>query len=79
MHLMLKEAVAGDGKGEEQTVFAFQLWPVKNCYKFACIDLLHLDGCSRAKHTKLKTSLIGKKILENSVIFVYSMARLVFI
>ena len=66
---MLKELVAVDGKGEEETVSGFQLWAVKNCYKFACIDVLHLDGCS-SKHTKLKTSLIGKKILENSVIFV---------
>ena len=67
---MLKELAAVDGKGEEQTVSGFQLWAVNNCYKFACIDVLHLGGCSRAKHTKLKTSLIGKKILENSVIFV---------
>ena len=43
----------------------------KKGYKFVCVDVLHLDGCSRAKHTKLKTTLIGKKILENSVIFVY--------
>ena len=67
---MLKGLAAVDGKGEEQTVSGLQLWAVKNCYKFACIDVLHLDGCSRAKHTKLKTSLIGKKILENSVFFV---------
>lgn len=53
---MLKESAAVDGKGEEQTVSGFQLWAVKNCYKFACIDVLHLDGCSRAKHTKLKTT-----------------------
>ena len=67
---MLKKSAAVDGKGEEQTVSGFQLRAVKNCYKFACIDVLHLDGCARERHTKLKTSLIGKKILENSVIFV---------
>ena len=67
---MFKESAAVDGKGEKQTVSALQLWAVKNCYKFACIDVLQLNCCSRAKHTKLKTSLTGKKILENSVIFV---------
>ena len=70
---MLKEPAAVDGKGEEQTGSGFQLWAEKKGYKFVCVDVLHLDGCSRAKHTKLKTSLIGKKILENSVIFVYCM------
>ena len=55
IHFMLKESAAVDGKGEEQTVSGFQPWAVKNYYKFACIDVLHLDGCSRAKHTKLKT------------------------
>lgn len=67
---MLKESAAVDGKGEEQTFSGFHLWAFKNCYKFACIDVSHLDGCSRAKYTQLKTFLIGKKILENSVIFV---------
>ena len=52
---MLEESAAVDGEVEDQTVSGFQLWAVKNCYKFACIDVLHLDGCSRAKHTKLKT------------------------
>jgi len=51
---MLKESAAVDGKGEEQTVSGFQLWAVKNCYKFACIDVLHLDGCSRANIKNLK-------------------------
>ena len=67
---MLKELTAVSGKGEEQTGSGFQLQAINNGYKFACIDVLHSDDCSRAKHTKLKTSLIGKKILENSVIFV---------
>ena len=61
---MLKKSAAVDGKGEEQTVSGFQLWAVKNCYKFACIDVLHLDGCSRAKHTKLKTLQLGRKFLK---------------
>ena len=47
----------------------------KKGYRFVCVDVLHLDVRTRAKHRKLKTSLVGKKILENSVIFVYSMAR----
>ena len=63
-------SAAVDGKGEEQTGSGFHLQAVRKGYKFACIDVLHIDGCSKAKHTKLKTSLIGKKILENSVIFV---------
>ena len=67
---MLQESAAVECKGEEQTGTGFQLWALKKGYKFPCIDVSHLDDCSRAKHTKLKTSLIGKKILENSVIFV---------
>ena len=61
---------AVEGKVEEQTGSGSHLWAKKG-YKFVCVDILHLDGCFRAKHTKLKTTLIGKKILENSMIFVY--------
>ena len=53
--------------------FWFPLAGRKKTYKFFCVDVLQLDGCSRVKHAKLKTTLIGKKILENSVIFVYQM------
>ena len=67
---MLKETAAVDGKGEEQTGSGFQLWAEKKSYKFVCVDVSHLDGCFRAKHSKLKITLIGKKILENSVFFV---------
>ena len=65
-----KEPAAVYGRGEEQTGSGFQLWAVKKGYEFVCVDAFHLDVCSRANHTKLKTSLIEKKILENSVIFV---------
>ena len=67
---MLKEPAAVDCKGEEQTGSGLQLWALKKGYKFACVDVLHVDDCSRAKHTKLKSTLIGNKILENTVIFV---------
>jgi len=49
------ELPAVDGKGEEPSGSGFQLWAKKG-YKFACIDVLRVDGCFRAKHTKLKTS-----------------------
>ena len=50
---MLKDPIAVDGKGEKQNGSGFQLRAEKG-YKFVCVDVLHLDGCSSAKHTKLK-------------------------
>ena len=67
---MTKKPVSVDGKGEEQTGSGFQLWAEKKGYTFVCVDVLHSDGCSRAKHAKFKTTLIVKKILEDSAIFV---------
>ena len=66
---MLKEPAAVDSKGEEQTGSGLQLWALKKGYKSACVDILHLDDCSKVKYTKLKTALIGNKILEKTVIF----------
>ena len=69
---MLKDPIAVDGKGEKQNGSGFQLRAEKG-YRFVCVDVSHSDGCFRAKHSKLKITLIGKKILENSAIFVYWM------
>ena len=51
----VKVLAAVDGKVEEQTGSGSHLWAEKN-YTFVCVDVLHLDGCSRAKHTKFKTT-----------------------
>ena len=52
---MLKGTAAIDGKGKEHTGSGSHFWAEKN-YTFVCVDVLHLDGCSRAKHTKFKTT-----------------------
>ena len=70
MYFMLKQPAAVDGKGEEQIGSVFHFLAEKKVYEFVCVDVLQLDGCSKAKHTKLKATLIGKKILENSVILI---------
>ena len=75
---MLKGLNAFDGKADGQTCSGLHPWAVKQGCEFVCVDIFHVDGFYRAKHKKLKTTLIGKKILENSVIFVYCMTLLNF-